>query len=194
MTWNGPLNKIDNFRFEIPSSYKGVKNNLQMKTPALIYASDEMIPSLKQDNAPEQAANMTMLPGIVGKAMAMPDIHWGYGFPIGGVAATDAENGVISPGGVGFDINCLHGDAMILHEHGYRMKIKDFENTWKNDRIKCANFGEKIKNTDINAFMQFETEKKIYEVSTESGEKIIATEDHPFYTPNGMIPLNEIKN
>jgi len=106
MTWNGPLNKIDDFRFEIPSTYKGMKGNLQMKTSALIFASNDMIPHLKQDNAPEQTANMTMLPGIVGKAMAMPDIHWGYGFPIGGVAATDAENGVISPGGVGFDINC----------------------------------------------------------------------------------------
>jgi tRNA-splicing ligase RtcB len=106
MTWNGPLNKIDDFRFEIPSTYKGKDNNLQMKTSAIIYASDNMIPHLRQDNAPEQAANMTMLPGIVGKAMAMPDIHWGYGFPIGGVAATDAENGVISPGGVGFDVNC----------------------------------------------------------------------------------------
>ncbi len=106
MTWNGPLNKIDDYRFEIPASYKGVNDNLKMKTTAVIYASDEMIPHLKQDNAPEQAANMTMLPGIVGKAMAMPDIHWGYGFPIGGVAATDAEQGVISPGGVGFDINC----------------------------------------------------------------------------------------
>ena len=106
MTWNGPLKKIDDFRYEIPSSYKGVNKNLQMKTSALIYASEKMIPLLKQDNAPEQTANMTMLPGIVGKAMAMPDIHWGYGFPIGGVAATDAENGVVSPGGVGFDINC----------------------------------------------------------------------------------------
>lgn len=106
MTWNGPLHKIDDFRFEIPSTYKGKENKLQMKTSALIYASDEMLPQLKRDNAPEQAANMTMLPGIVGKAMAMPDIHWGYGFPIGGVAATDAEDGVISPGGVGFDINC----------------------------------------------------------------------------------------
>ena len=194
MTWNGPLNKIDDFRFEIPSTYKGKDNNLQMKTSALIYASENMIPHLRQDNAPEQAANMTMLPGIVGKAMAMPDIHWGYGFPIGGVAATDAENGVISPGGVGFDINCLHGDALVLHEHGYRMKIKDFEKTWEHDRIKCANFGEKIKNTDINAYMQFETKKKIYEVLTESGEKIIATEDHPFYTPNGMVPLKDIQD
>jgi len=77
-----------------------------MQTSAVIYADEKMISSIKNDNALEQTANMTMLPGIVGKAMAMPDIHWGYGFPIGGVAATDAENGVISPGGVGFDVNC----------------------------------------------------------------------------------------
>jgi len=106
MRWNGPLNKIDDYRYEIPLSYKGEKNNLRMRTSAVIYADEKMIPSVLADNAPEQAANMTMLPGIVGKAMAMPDIHWGYGFPIGGVAATDAEIGVISPGGVGFDINC----------------------------------------------------------------------------------------
>ncbi|RLF41127.1 MAG: RNA-splicing ligase RtcB [Thermoplasmata archaeon] len=106
MTWNGPLNKIDDFRYEIPSSYRGVKNNLHMKTSAIIYATEDMIPQIRKDNAPEQTANMATLPGIVGKAMAMPDIHWGYGFPIGGVAATDAEEGVISPGGVGFDINC----------------------------------------------------------------------------------------
>ena len=106
MSWNGPLNKIDNFRYEIPSSYKGENNNLKMQTSAVIYTDEDMLPSIKADNALEQAANTTMLPGIVGKALAMPDIHWGYGFPIGGVAATDAEKGVISPGGVGFDINC----------------------------------------------------------------------------------------
>jgi tRNA-splicing ligase RtcB len=106
MTWNGPLNKINDFRYEIPSTYKGKNNNLNMKTSAVIYAEDSMIQKIKSDNAPEQTANISMLPGIVGKAMAMPDIHWGYGFPIGGVAATDLEEGVISPGGVGFDINC----------------------------------------------------------------------------------------
>jgi tRNA-splicing ligase RtcB len=106
MLWNGPLNKINDFRYEIPSSYRGENNNLKMQTSAVIYADEKMLPSIKADNAPEQTANMTILPGIVGKAMAMPDIHWGYGFPIGGVAATDDEKGVISPGGVGFDINC----------------------------------------------------------------------------------------
>ena len=193
MRWNGPLNKIDDYRYEIPSSYKGEKNNLRMRTSAVIYADEKMIPSVLADNALEQAANMTMLPGIVGKAMAMPDIHWGYGFPIGGVAATDAENGVISPGGVGFDINCLYGDAEILHEHGYKMKIRDFEKEWHKERIKCANFGKKIKNTKINAFMKFKTKKEIYNVLTKSGKNIIATGDHPFYTPDGMVPLKNIK-
>ena len=106
MRWNGPLNKIDDFRYEIPSSYKGEKKNLKMQTSAVIYADESMISSIRTDNAPEQTANVATLPGIVGKSLAMPDIHWGYGFPIGGVAATDAEEGVISPGGVGFDINC----------------------------------------------------------------------------------------
>jgi len=106
MRWNGPLNKIDDYRYEIPSNYTGEHKNLKMNTSAVIFADEEMMPSVKADNAPEQIANVAMLPGIVGKAMAMPDIHWGYGFPIGGVAATDLEKGVISPGGVGFDVNC----------------------------------------------------------------------------------------
>jgi tRNA-splicing ligase RtcB len=106
MKWNGPLNKISDFKYEIPSSYRGEHNNLKMKTSAIIYANNNMINDVMSDNAPEQSANVSMLPGILGKSLAMPDIHWGYGFPIGGVAATDAESGVISPGGVGFDINC----------------------------------------------------------------------------------------
>jgi len=106
MNWNGPLQKIKEFRYEIPQSYQGEQKNLHMQTSAVIYADNGMIQCIRKDNAPEQAANVAMLPGIVGKSLAMPDIHWGYGFPIGGVAATDAEVGVISPGGVGFDINC----------------------------------------------------------------------------------------
>jgi tRNA-splicing ligase RtcB len=101
MSWNGPLNKIDDYRWEIPSSYKKC-----MRTSAVIYADERMIQHIRDDNAPEQAANVACLPGIIGHSLAMPDIHWGYGFPIGGVAAMDLESGVISPGGIGFDINC----------------------------------------------------------------------------------------
>jgi tRNA-splicing ligase RtcB len=101
VAWSGPIKKLDDFRFEIPSSYKPC-----MSTSAVIYSDDKLIQSVKADNAPEQAANVACIPGIVGKSMAMPDIHWGYGFPIGGVAAFDADSGVISPGGIGYDVNC----------------------------------------------------------------------------------------
>ena len=92
-----------------------------MQTSAVIYADEKMISSIRADNALEQAANVAMLPGIVGKSLAMPDIHWGYGFPIGGVAAIDAEKGVISPGGVGYDINC--GVRLVRTN----LNVKDFD-------------------------------------------------------------------
>jgi tRNA-splicing ligase RtcB len=77
-----------------------------MRVPGRVYASERMMHDLRDDPALTQVANVAHLPGIVGAALAMPDIHWGYGFPIGGVAAVDAEEGAISPGGIGFDINC----------------------------------------------------------------------------------------
>ncbi len=77
-----------------------------MRTDGLIFANAAMMEAMRQDPCLDQVANVAHLPGIVGSAMAMPDIHWGYGFPIGGVAAFDADDGVISPGGVGYDINC----------------------------------------------------------------------------------------
>jgi tRNA-splicing ligase RtcB len=99
--WNGPVNKLDAYRYEIPQSYKPA-----MRTSGLIFSDEKMMQQIRGDNAAEQVANVATIPGIVGRSMAMPDIHWGYGFPIGGVAATDADEGVLSPGGVGFDINC----------------------------------------------------------------------------------------
>ncbi len=125
MTWSGPLIRIAPFKYEIPKNYAGVKGSLRMRSPAYIYASDRMIEQIKKDNAPEQLANVSVLPGLVGSAMAMPDIHWGYGFPIGGVAAFDAEEGIISPGGVGYDINC-----------GVRVLRTDFTYEEIKDRIK----------------------------------------------------------
>jgi tRNA-splicing ligase RtcB (3'-phosphate/5'-hydroxy nucleic acid ligase) len=98
----GPLERVNECCWRIPKSYKE-----GMRVDGLIYANDEMIELIRQDQAPEQVANVAFLPGIQHASLAMPDIHWGYGFCIGGVAATDpAEGGVISPGGVGYDINC----------------------------------------------------------------------------------------
>jgi len=96
-----PLERLDPNRWRIPASYQE-----GMRVPGIVYADDELIQQILDDNALHQVANVATLPGIVGHSLAMPDIHWGYGFPVGGVAATDAETGVVSPGGIGFDINC----------------------------------------------------------------------------------------
>jgi tRNA-splicing ligase RtcB len=96
-----PLERVDSFRWRIPQRY-----NPEMRVPGMVYADDELIEQMLNDNALQQVANVATLPGIVGHSLAMPDIHWGYGFPVGGVAATHAEYGVVSPGGIGFDINC----------------------------------------------------------------------------------------
>jgi tRNA-splicing ligase RtcB len=99
--WEGKLKKLDDFRWEISQDYKS-----GMRVPGLVYADEHMMEIIREEQALEQVANVAFLPGIVGKSLAMPDIHWGYGFPIGGVAATGVDDGVVSPGGVGFDINC----------------------------------------------------------------------------------------
>lgn len=78
----------------------------EMRVPGLVIASEELLSEMELERPLEQVRNVACLPGIVGYSIAMPDIHWGYGFPIGGIAAMDSEDGVISPGGVGYDINC----------------------------------------------------------------------------------------
>jgi tRNA-splicing ligase RtcB len=92
------IERIDDFRWRIP-------RHGGMRVDGIVYASAAMIEELRHDPALQQVANVAHLPGILEASLAMPDIHWGYGFPIGGVAAMDAEEGVVSPGGVGYDIN-----------------------------------------------------------------------------------------
>ena len=93
------VQKIDDNRWRIPRFGR-------MQVDGIVYASDRMMRDLRQDQSLQQVVNVAHLPGIVDASFAMPDIHWGYGFPIGGVAAMDIDDGVISPGGVGYDINC----------------------------------------------------------------------------------------
>jgi len=100
--FTGPLEQVAPCQWRIPKSYRE-----DMRVDGLIFADDKLIGQIKKDQGPEQVANVATLPGIQKASLAMPDIHWGYGFAIGGVAATDPEEGgVISPGGVGYDINC----------------------------------------------------------------------------------------
>src|SRR5438105_10110453 len=101
-TFHGPLEQVNECCWRIPRSYKQ-----GMRVDGLIFTNEVLLEQLKKDQAPEQVANVAFLPGIQYASLAMPDIHWGYGFCIGGVYATDPdEGGVISPGGVGYDINC----------------------------------------------------------------------------------------
>ncbi len=97
----------------------------KMRTDGLVFASEKMIEAIREENALQQVANVATLPGIVGPSIAMPDIHWGYGFPIGGVAAFDPEEGIVSPGGVGYDINC-----------GVRLLRSEMENDEVRSRLK----------------------------------------------------------
>lgn len=117
----GPLEQVEPCIWRIPRSYRE-----DMRVDGLIFADEKLIEQIRKDQGPEQVANVATLPGIQRASLAMPDIHWGYGFCIGGVAATDPEDGgVISPGGVGYDINCgvrlLRSD---LHWKDVKPKIK----------------------------------------------------------------------
>lgn len=100
--FQGPLEQVDSCCYRIPKSYRS-----DMRVDGLIFANERLLTAIRNDQAAEQVANVATLPGIQMASLAMPDIHWGYGFCIGGVCATDPEEGgVISPGGVGYDINC----------------------------------------------------------------------------------------
>jgi tRNA-splicing ligase RtcB (3'-phosphate/5'-hydroxy nucleic acid ligase) len=99
--WEEVLEQKGPYIWEIPKEYRP-----GMQVKGRIYASKSLMKQIVSDQALDQVVNVAFLPGIIGYSLAMPDIHWGYGFPIGGVAATRLEDGVISPGGVGFDINC----------------------------------------------------------------------------------------
>ena len=95
------LRRIGDAEWEIPASARQ-----DMRVPARIFADEEILDAIRHDHSLEQLQNVATLPGVVDAALAMPDIHQGYGFPVGGVAATELPDGVISPGGVGYDINC----------------------------------------------------------------------------------------
>jgi tRNA-splicing ligase RtcB (3'-phosphate/5'-hydroxy nucleic acid ligase) len=96
-----PLERVDAYRWRIPRDATS-----GMRTEGLVFADDQLVASLREDPCLAQVANVATLPGIVGPSLGMPDLHWGYGFAIGGVAAMALDGGVISPGGIGFDINC----------------------------------------------------------------------------------------
>ncbi|MDP2913067.1 MAG: RtcB family protein [Candidatus Omnitrophota bacterium] len=160
--WQGVLEKIDEYKWRIPKSYKP-----GMRVDGVIYADDKMIADIRSDKAPEQVANVAFLPGIVKHSLAMPDIHWGYGF-------------------------CLTKDAEILTNFGFYKRISDFEKDWRIQKLLTFDSqAQKMTPTSIVRFLKLEP-KPIYRVTTKTGYEIKATGDHPLLTPSGMRSVKEL--
>ncbi len=177
------LERIREYVWEVPQ-------HGDMRVPARILASESLLEEITQDKTIEQITNTTHLPGIQKYAICMPDGHQGYGFPVGGVAAIDAEDGCISPGAVGYDINCLSGDTDVRLSFGRRIQIEELSDRFEDERAVVA--GDELTESDIRLFTET-PERTVYEVETETGEQIKATADHPFRTPAGMVDLTEIE-
>ena len=180
-----PLRKIADCIWEIPKTYKPC-----MRVPARVFANEILLEKMKSDATLEQVANVACLPGIYKYSIVLPDGHQGYGFPIGGVAAIDAEDGVISPGGIGYDINCLPPGTKVLTSLGYRVPIENVD-PGSELLIIDKSTGRSIR-TQVIAKMA-RRDKKLIRIITESGYEIRVTEDHPILTDQGMIEAKEIR-
>lgn len=180
------IEKVSDFIYEIP-----VTEKKGMQVPARIYSSPKLFNEL-DEGVFNQITNVATLSGIQEYAFCMPDGHWGYGFPIGGVAAFDRKEGIISPGGIGFDINCLSGNTKILHEFGYFKEISEFDEDWQQQSIKCLDVGKKLESTKIVRFIKTKPKNKVYKLKTETGKEIVVTAEHPVLTPIGMFESEKI--
>lgn len=182
--------RIDPYRIKVP---KGFVQG--MRTEGIIYV-DEILEQELELESVRQVANVATLPGIVGNSLAMPDIHTGYGFPIGGVAAFDVNEGIISPGGVGYDINCLSPGSKILTEHGYSINIEDVLKKFKGERLKIYNLSEGHNDSSeiLLATKRLVNNKEfVIRLTTETGKEIEGSADHPVLTPKGYVNLGSIK-
>lgn len=180
------LKKRNDFVWEIEKD-----ESQGMNVPVRIYANEEIAHAMQSDRTLRQATNAAALPKIVKHMLVMPDGHEGYGFPVGGVAAFDSDDGIISPGAIGFDINCLHPDT----------KIYDDNQTWK--KISKVVEGDKVNTLDLynnqnmesNVVLALSREKsKLLEVRTACGKILLTTGDHKILTHRGMIKACDLNN
>ncbi len=154
------LKKIDDYRWEIPKS-EG------MRVPGLLYADEKMLRVVEKDRTPLQVKNVAYLPGIIKYSLAMPDMHWGYGF-------------------------CLTKDTKVLSSFGFYKAIEDFEKDWQNQRLKCIDLNsQRPVNTPVIRFIKLKP-NGVFKVVTKGGYEIKATLDHPLFTPFGMKPVKDI--
>lgn len=182
------LIKIHENLYEIPKSYRS-----DMRVPAHIFINEQMLEDVIKDKSLWQIINVATLPGIVKAAIAMPDIHQGYGFPIGGVAATDIKNGgVISPGGIGYDINCLNPDTKINLPHGTFLTIDKICDE-KYGAISSLDISEKkIRDSKIVRWMKRKESKSLYHIKTKYGYELKATADHPLFNGICMVEAEKV--
>ncbi len=178
-----PLKKLQDCIWEIPKSFKP-----GMNVPGRVYADNDLIQKMSEDLTLTQCANVAHLPGILDHSIVMPDGHQGYGFPIGGVAAFDMEAGVISPGGVGYDINCLPAGSRVLTPDGYSVPI---EEAHKHGQVTCMDSGS---STAAKVLLSMKRSgEPVYRISTKGGAVIRSTADHPILTKDGMVESSAIR-
>lgn len=170
------MTKISDVEYKIDVSLKP-----GMRVPVTIYADDKLIEKMQTDRTIDQAVNVTHLPGLKKHMIVLPDGHEGYGFPIGGVAATDFNTGVISPGGVGYDINCLPPETEILTPLGFRTTIGSLA---VGKEVVCFDRGQGRYTKIILTLCR--KESGLIKIQTKSGLTIRATRDHPILTDSGM--------
>jgi tRNA-splicing ligase RtcB len=178
------LKKLGKYKYEL---------ELDGRIKPTIFANEEIIQVLRNDEANQnnplkQLQNLSQLPGFLGITVA-PDVHVGYGCPIGTTTASSMKEGVITFAATGFDINCLSGDSKVMHELGYTKKIRDFEDSFIEEKIKIFDGG--LNNAQLVAFQKVRP-KKLLKIRTETGRELFATPEHPFYTKDGKKPLEKI--
>jgi len=177
------LIKITDNIWEIPKSFRE-----DMKVPARVFADKKMIAEIFEDKSLWQLVNVASLPGIYKYSLAMPDIHEGYGACVGSVAAFVYDEGIVSPGICGYDINCLHPKTKIFLNHGTYLEIKNLKPGLEISFLKTQ---DKILDLAKIIFVLKRKDKKIYKIETKLGNEILITEDHPIFTLEGM---KEVKN
>ncbi|MFH1649632.1 MAG: RtcB family protein [Candidatus Woesearchaeota archaeon] len=179
-----------------------VEKDGPMNVPLRVYASETLMKGIENDRCIDQGRNVASLPGIQTRALMMPDAHQGYGFPIGGVAAFDLKDGIISPGGVGFDINCLPTGTKILTEHGYTKPIESFDIDFQEmetgnerytlktlaarTRLSSYDKDAKTRTTKSPSFFMHRTHKGNLITIGAAGQWVSCTPEHPILTKSGM--------
>jgi len=180
----------------------------KMNVPVKLFTNETLLENIG-DNSLNQACNVATLPGIKTASVVMPDMHQGYGFSIGGVAAFDMKKGIISPGGIGFDINCLTRDSKILSGDGYWKPVQDFEADFQDVEAATAPYSLKMAQGNLSLFsfdtvsrsfssktagffMKRKHRGQVFRIETKLGFSLSVTGEHPILTKTGMKPAEQL--